>query len=118
MVSLSIIYGAIPTMLVCSRMCKKFHDITGEGLYDAIVLKARPLALDRWIEPEYILTIEPAREIRLPPRRSITMVLSDLFLRRTKRTNISKTYVNRGSHIVRSIRLKPKVNGQEAMGGE
>jgi len=54
MVSLSVIYGAIPTMLVCSRMCKKFHDITGEVLYDAIVLKARPLALDRWIEPEYI----------------------------------------------------------------
>jgi len=33
-------------MLACSRVCKKFHEIIGKVLYDAIVLKARLLTLD------------------------------------------------------------------------
>jgi hypothetical protein len=42
------IYEAMPTKLACSRVCKTFHEITDEFLYEAIVLKehhrVRPLA--------------------------------------------------------------------------
>jgi hypothetical protein len=42
------IYEAMPTKLACSRVCKTFHEITDEFLYEAIILKehhrARPLA--------------------------------------------------------------------------
>jgi hypothetical protein len=35
----STLYESIPTKLACSRVCKTFHEITDEFLYEAVILK-------------------------------------------------------------------------------